>query len=222
MGWGGVAAGKAGLLRGCSAARIVWLAAGQSPGSRCPKEGAKRMPPGARSELLGHGPRTYLCAPWGGSTGRVHGTGRRRASVCARFRAPLSTGQRRRARTLRKPGTRRGAEPENGGGYAELSLRPFGAHANAESQYTEAGRQAATGEFRTALRTDREGTPAPRKGARPRRAKNAQLVPPRVPSAVWATTARAGIKGEGGGVVFSGRTNGIGSTAWRRSSESGS
>lgn len=58
---------------------------------------------------------------------RAPGSGRR----CAE-------GQRRRAKTLRKPGIRRGAEPENGGGYAELNLRPFGAQANAESQCPKA------------------------------------------------------------------------------------
>lgn len=83
---------------------------------------------------------------------RAPGSGRR----CAE-------GQRCRAKTPREPGTRQGAEPENGGGYAKLSLRSSGAHANVESQCPETERKAATGEFRTALRSDWEGAPDPRK-----------------------------------------------------------
>lgn len=112
----------------------------------------------------------------------MHGTGRRRAGACARFRRRCAEGQRRRAKTPREPGTRQGAEPENGGGYAELSLRSSGAHANVESQCPETERKAATGEFRTALRSDWERSASSEEGARPRRLKNAQHAPRALPA----------------------------------------
>lgn len=93
----------------------------------------------------------------------MHGTGRRRAGACTRFRAPLRRGPAPPGENAAQTRDTSGAEPENGGGYAELSLRPSGAHANVKSQCPEAERKAATGEFRTALRSDREGAPAPRK-----------------------------------------------------------
>lgn len=64
----------------CFAARLVWLAAGRSPGrggaqGRAGRRAASRM-------LLGPGRRVYVCARWGGAR-RVHGTGPTRASASA-------------------------------------------------------------------------------------------------------------------------------------------
>lgn len=89
-GWG--SCGESRPPRGAvSQAGLFGSRQGNPRGAAERRGGAERMAPGARGELLGRGPRTYVCAPWGG-TGRVHGTGRRRASACARFRAPLRRG----------------------------------------------------------------------------------------------------------------------------------
>lgn len=89
--WGGGAAGKASLPGGLFRQPGLFGSQRGNPRGAAEQRGGRRLPPGARSELLGRGPRTYVCAPWGG-TGRVHGTGRRRAGACARFRAPLRRG----------------------------------------------------------------------------------------------------------------------------------
>lgn len=111
-GWGVGAARKAGLPGGLFRSRDCLARSGALPGE--PRsEGGGAPPEGSCQERAvssrPRGPRTYVCAPWGGA-GRVHGTGRTRASACARFRAPLRTGP---APPGENAARSRGADPED-------------------------------------------------------------------------------------------------------------